>query len=200
MAIRYDFYEVNEVGENEQESKMRARTVSRGTITADKLFKWVAQTNGFSRAETKGVMAAIADGVLYYLSEGYSVELGDLGFLSVSLTSRKVKNSREIRAESIKFNKINFRASARMRKQFLHIETEKVTVKRPKSSNLSRAERAQRLKTFLETRPFATCADYCKITATLKGKAIIDINAFIEEGWLKKYGSGNRVVYLLYQK
>lgn len=84
-----------------------------------------------------------------------------------------------------------------MRKQFLHIETEKVTVKRPKSSNLSREERAQRLKTFLETRPFATCTEYCKITATLKGKAIIDINAFIEEGWLKKYGSGNRVVYLL---
>ncbi len=198
MAIQYDFYETSEFQDEENDGRqLRARAVSRGTISAEKLYKRVQQVSGFKVAESKGVMAAITDMVLFFLSEGYNVQLDELGFLSVSLTSRRVKNRREIRAESVEFSQLNFRASKKVRDFLTYAEKEKVSTGRAKSSKLPVEKRAQLLKDFLGTHPFATRADYCRITSTLKDKAMNDIHAFIEEGWLRKYGNGRTVVYLL---
>ncbi len=200
MAIQYEFYETNEFQDDENDGKLRARAVSRGTIPAEKLWQRMEQVSGFSVAQTKGVMAAVEDMVQFFLSEGYSVQLGELGYLSVSLTSRRVMNRKEIRAESIEFSQLNFRASKKMRDFLTYTEKEKVKTKRSQSSKLSIGQRAQLLKNFLGTHTVATCADYCRITSTLKGKAMRDIHSFIEEGWLRKYGNSRTVVYLLNQK
>ncbi len=198
MAIQYDFYETSEFQDEENDRKqLRARAVSRGTISADKLYKRIQQASGFKVAETKGVMAAIEDMVQYFLAEGYNVQLGELGFLSVSLTSRRVKNRKEIRAESIEFSQLNFRASKKVRDFLTYAEKEKVSTGRAKTSKLPLEKRAQLLKDFLGTHPVATRADYCRITSTPRTTALLDIQAFIEQGWLRKYGNGRNVVYLL---
>ncbi len=200
MAIQYDFYETSELQDEDDEGRLRARAVSRGTISAEKLWKRVEQVSGFSVAQTKGVMEAVAEMTQYFLGEGYSVQLGELGYLSVSLTSRRVKNCKEIRAESVEFSQLNFRASKKVRGFLIYTEKEKVSKKRSQSSKLPIEKRAQLLKDFLSTHPFASGVDYCRMTATLKGKAMRDLHSFIEEGWLRKYGNGRTVVYLLNEK
>ncbi len=48
MAIKYDFVEVNEL--NRTEGKYRARAVSSGKITTERLAKWIGHTSGVSAA------------------------------------------------------------------------------------------------------------------------------------------------------
>ncbi|NDV66876.1 HU family DNA-binding protein [Bacteroides sp. 224] len=199
MSILYDFFETNEIGEEAGEGALRARTVSRGTIYTDRILERMADTSGFKASEIKGVLASLTDSVIYFLERGYNVQVDELGYFSVSLTSRPVKNRQEIRAESIEFNKVNFRAGKKVRTRLTLVEKEKVfgQQKPAQSSKLSYEARAQLLKKFLETHPFATRADYCRLTSTLRSKAIADINLFIKEGWLRKYGQGRNLVYLL---
>lgn len=54
----------------------------------------------------------------------------------------------------------------------------------------------QRLKKFLEDHRCINRQDYAMLVRKTKIQVLQDINAFIEEGILKKYGSGRSVVYI----
>lgn len=197
MAIKYDFYEVNEL--NKTQGKLRARAVSSGTISTDKLAKWIQQRSGISAAEAKGFILMLTDCVLDFLVDGYHVEVGDLGYFSVSLTSRLVDKRNEIRAESIEFSRLNFKPTARVRNVLVHAEKQLISPKQrqPGKKYKSREERAEILRKRLEKQPCISRAEYARVLFVKKDTAINDLNTFIEEGWLCKYGTGKTVVYLL---
>ena len=65
------------------------------------------------------------------------------------------------------------------------------------STGMGLGEKADILRSFLASQPCITRADYARITNTLKSKAVNDLNEFIRQGWLRKYGAGRTVVYLL---
>lgn len=125
MAISYDFYRVDEV--SGEKDKFRARAVSRGTIDAEKLAKWMQQKCGISTAEAKSFMIMLTDCVLDFLQDGYHVEVKELGHFSVSLTSQLIDKPNEIRAESIEFSRLNFRPSGKVRKILAGTEKEMVS-------------------------------------------------------------------------
>lgn len=49
---------------------------------------------------------------------------------------------------------------------------------------------------FLEEHPCINRQDYAMLVGKTKLQALQDIRAFLEEGILKKYGSGRSVVYI----
>lgn len=197
MAIKYDFFEVNEL--NNTQGKYRARAVSNGKVSTEKLAKWISQCSGVSAAEAKGFIEILTDSIINFVEDGCKVEVGSLGYFSASVTSRLTDSPNEIRAESIRFNRLNFRASAQVKKRMANAGIERVDRPRSKrqTKQTTRQERADILKKYLQEKPVITRADYSRLTGLQqKVTAIDDLNAFIKEAWLEKYGAGRTVVYV----
>lgn len=63
-------------------------------------------------------------------------------------------------------------------------------------SKLTQEERKQKLLQHLDKYGCITRADYEQQTGRAKHQAVADLNLFLEEGIIRKYGSGKTVVYL----
>ena len=172
MAADYDFRrKPNEKGDGEVQP-LYPRIVSKGTIDSKRLFREIAEASSFTEGDLAGIMVAFQEKVSYYLSEGYHVKLGEIGYFSSSLRARPVMDKKEIRSVSISFDNVNFRATPWFRRR------SSGTVTRAKfgfqeSSNLPE-----------------------ETTGLLKGKALRELNLLVENGVLNTRGYGNRVVYL----
>ena len=183
MAADYDFRrKPNEKGDGEVQP-LYPRIVSKGTIDSKRLFREIAEASSFTEGDLAGIMVAFQEKVSYYLSEGYHVKLGEIGYFSSSLRARPVMDKKEIRSVSISFDNVNFRAT---RAKFGFQE----------SSNLPEETRRSRLEAFLAKNHFITRREYSQITGLLKGKALRELNLLVENGVLNTRGYGNRVVYL----
>jgi hypothetical protein len=194
MAIQYDLLP----GPLDKDGhRLYPRYIAKGTIPTEKLVKWMSQIGGLHPGQIHGVLTTLTDAILDFLQDGYDVQIGELGYLSVSLTGHAVQTKKEIRAESIRFKTLNFRPGTRIRKRMTMAVKERVPKSAPRSSTLSKEDRIGRLKEFLGQNPFITRTDYSRITGLLKDKALEDLKTFIQEGMLRKYGAGRTVVYLL---
>lgn len=197
MSAEYDLYKINGGVEKENEGMYRARLVSKGTITTDKLISEIVSRTSFSPGDASGMIASITDVVLHYLEEGHDVQLGNLGYFSVSLKSRVVESKKDIHAQSVWFNRLNFRIGREALKRLKWMTVERVSLVRARSADYSLEKKEGMLRKYLETHPFVTRAAYADLTRSLRQKAITDLNLFIEKGWLCRYGSGRTVVYYL---
>ncbi len=198
MSLKYDFFAVNEL--KSTEGKYRARAVSRGKITTEKLLKWISQTSSLSMAQAKGDLEIITDAIMDYIADGYEVEVGKLGYFFASVTSELVDEPTELRAESVRFNKLNFRAGVQVKKRIVTAGVERVKQPRYKRKikTSSREERAKKLKKYLETNAFVTRSAYAEMMRISRdSSAVQDLNVFREEGWLQRYGAGKTVIYML---
>lgn len=109
MSAYYDLYQ-SPPDENGESVCLHARILPRGTISADKFRELVAKATGFSPAILDGTLQAVTDELYSWLSEGWTVEVGELGYFSVSLKcDRQVTDKKEIRSPSVHFQNVNLR-------------------------------------------------------------------------------------------
>lgn len=197
MAINYDFFETN--GVNGPKGKFRAKAISNGTVSTDKLVREMHKANSITEADARGFLAMLTDTVAGFLSDGYDVQVGDLGYFSVSVTSPLVDSPKEIRAESIRFRHINFRPGARFRKLVMStkILREGNIFGKRKQVTTTPKQRAEKLKEHLEENLCISRIHYMRLTGLTKNVAVNELKDFISQGWLRKYGMGKTVVYLL---
>ena len=166
MSAYYDLYQTpNPSPEDGEEKLLHARILPKGTIPADKFRELVHKATGFSPAILDGTLQAITDELHSWLADGWIVEVGELGFFSLSLKCDKaVANKKDIRSPSVHFQNVNLR-----RKKLLQ---------------------------HLNKYGCITRTDYEQLTGKAKHQAVADLNLFLEEGIIRKYGSGKTVVYL----
>lgn len=197
MSAYYDLYQTPDPSSKSEDPKLHARILPKGTITADKFLEIVHNATGFSQAILDGTLQAITDELQRWLEDGWIVEVGELGFFSVSLKcDRYVQDPKEIRSPSIKFQNMNLRISSKLRKRFVTMELERKASPYVSHSSLSEEERRKRLQLHLEKHGCITRADYEALAGRTKQQAVADLNRFTEEGIVRKYGSGRTVVYL----
>lgn len=197
MSLKYDFYEVNEL--NNTKGKYRARAVSQGKISTEKLTKWISQCSGVSAAEAKGFIEILTDSLLDFVGDGYEVEVGKLGYFSASVTSELVDDPKKVRAESIRFNKLVFRTGIQAKKRIAGAEIERVSQPRykNKAKQTTREQRWELLKKYLINKPVITRTDYTHLTGIRRTQvALDDLNSFIEDGLMERHGAGRTVVYI----
>ena len=177
---------------------MHARVVLKGSYTAEEFVEQVVAMQHVPHAQVVGVIEAISKELKHLLLKGFSVELGDVGYFTLSVTvDKKVMNAEDLRSPSVSLKDINFRVNRQFKKD---IESELVLqryhspfrVKNP----LDRERCLERLESFLEEHPCINRQDYAMLVGKTKLQALQDIRAFLEEGILKKYGSGRSVVYI----
>ena len=152
MSAYYDLYQTPDpLGENRNEPRLHARILPRGTISADKFRELVAKATGFSPAILDGTLQAVTDELYSWLSEGWTVEVGELGYFSVSLKcDRQVTDKKEIRSPSVHFQNVNLRLGSKFRNRFNTMELERKASPYVSRSLMGEEERKEKLLLHLD--------------------------------------------------
>ena len=201
MKAKYDFRVMPNLQGKEEEPGLYPQLVTSGTITLKDLMKHASRYSGFNPSEVLGIVTFLEDAMVEYLSQGYHVKLGDIGTFSASLTSRKVKDKKEIRANSVHFNNVHFKADKKFRKKIeVEMKLERVEPSlafKTSSNEYTPEERFQLLMAHLDANGFITCKKYTELTGLLKNKASTELRKWAEEERISREG---RVPHVIYRK
>ena len=198
MSVNYDLYETPDLAKSGEEQPLHARVVLKGSYTAEEFVEQVTVFQHMPHAQVVGVIEAISKELRHLLLKGFSVELGDIGYFSLSLSvDKKVLDPKDLRSPSVSLTDINFRVNRQFKKDIeSEIELQRYHSPFRVKNPLDRERCLQRLEKFLEDHPCINRQDYAMLVGKTKIQALQDINAFIKDGVLKKYGSGRSVVYI----
>lgn len=197
MSAQYDLYETPDIKQTGEKQPLHPRIVPKGTIGQDEFLDRVHKFTGISRSLLAGAMQSFQNELKDLLANGWIVELGEIGYFSVSLQGPPVMHKKDVRAQSIKLKNINYLPTKQFKREVgydMRLErTESLT--RPKGNGRSEAECLALITAHLEKYPCMTRTDYCYMTGHDKKRALKELNTFIEKGILMRYGAGKLVVY-----
>ena len=197
MSAQYDLYETPDIKQTGEKQPLHPRIVPKGTIGQDEFLDRVHKFTGISRSLLAGAMQSFQNELKDLLANGWIVELGEIGYFSVSLQGPPVMHKKDVRAQSIKLKNINYLPTKQFKREVgydMRLErTESLT--RPKGNGRSEAECLALITAHLEKYPCMTRTDYCHMTGHDKKRALKELNAFIEKWILMRYGAGKQVVY-----
>lgn len=202
MSAYYDLFEKPDVRQTGEQQPLYARFIPKGTIEHKEFIDRVHLFTGISRSLLEGSMAAFMDELRDCLANGWTVELGELGYFTPSLSCRRdVMEKKELRAASVTLRGLNFRLS----KAFYKELNKKISLERhPQSASRSESsapalpveQRFRLLEEYLQQYPCINRAQYARLTGRSVKQAVNDLNLFIEDGLLMRHGAGRNVVYI----
>ena len=195
MAANYDLRENPNPKKDGKKQPLYARIVSKGTITSRELLEDISSGTTFTVADLEGAISALAEKMATHLKNGYNVELGNIGYFSAKLKARPVMEKDEIRAASVEFDNVNFRASAWLKKN-TRGDLERSSRGFQTSAKLSEEERRSLLDKYLDENTYITRTDYTKLTGLLKNNAMKDLKEFVNQGILISSGHRNQMIFL----
>ena len=110
MSAYYDLLEKPDIRRTGEQQPLYARFVAKGTIDRKEFIDRVHLFTGISRSVLEGAMAAFMDELRDCLANGWTVELGELGYFTPSLSCRRrAMEKDEVRAASVALRGLNFR-------------------------------------------------------------------------------------------
>ena len=180
MSVNYDLYETPNPDKEGEVLPLHARVVLKGSYTAEEIADQVVAFQRMPHAQVVGIIEAISKELQHLLLKGFSVELGDIGYFTLSLSvDKEVTKPKDLRSPAVSLKDINLRINRQFKKD---IESELV---------LQRYHSPFRVKN-----PCINRQDYASLVGKTKTQALKDINTFIGQGILRKYGTGRSVVYI----
>lgn len=201
MTAQYDLKKGVSPKGKEDTPVLYPKLVPYGTKTLKDITKDASMYTGMNASTIQGALTFLEEILAKYLADGYNVKLGDIGTFSATLTSRKVTAKEEIRAKSIHFDDVNFRASKELKKAVRQqMKLERVPPYRAfktSSDEYTEDERFQSLMTHLDKHGYITRTEYSELTGLLKTKAAGELRKWYLEGKIDKDG---RVPHIVYKK
>lgn len=197
MSLQYDLYETPDIQQTGEQQPLHPRVVFRGTIGQDEFLDRVHKFTGLSRSLLVGAMQSFQDELRDLLADGWIVEMGDMGYFSVSLQGPPVMKKKDVHAQSIKLKNINYRPGSLFKKEVRwKIKPERgESFPRPPKGERDMEKCLEIINAHLAKYPCLTRADYCRLTGCDKQRALKEMNGFIDNGLLMRYGAGKQVVY-----
>ncbi len=201
MSAHYDLFEKPDIRQTGEQQPLYARFIPKGTIGREEFLDRVHLFTGISRSLLEGAMASFMDELRDCLADGWTVELGELGYFTPSLSCRReVMEKKELRAASVSLRGLNFRLSKAFYKELdkkIQLERHPQSVSKSASSTapLTMEQRRQLLEEYLQNFPCINRAQYTRLTGRSVKQAINDLNQLIEDGVLMRHGEGRNVVY-----
>ena len=86
MSAYYDLVEKPDIRRTGEQQSLYARFIPKGTIGKKEFLDRVHLFTGISRSLLEGAMAAFTDEMCDCLADGWTVELGELGYFTPSLS------------------------------------------------------------------------------------------------------------------
>ena len=116
MAALYDLFRTPQP-KDEKKVRYHARSVVTGKVSTRDLVRTIAGRSAFKEGVVTGVLMALEDALRDALAEGKSVQLDGVGAFRISAKSPSVRDRHEIRAESIEFKGVVYKADNRLLKK-----------------------------------------------------------------------------------
>ena len=199
MATQYDLKPGLGPKNEEGEPILYPKVVPYGTKTLKDIMYDATLHSGLNASTVLGVVTFLEDTLAEYLASGYNVKLGNIGTFSASLKSRKVTTKEEIRAKSIHFDNVRFKAAEELKKDIARqMKLERADAYRAfktSSDEYTPEERFQLLCNHLDKHGYITRKDYSELTGLLKTKASIELKKWYLEGKIDKDGRAPHIVY-----
>ena len=199
MIAQYDLKPGLSPQGKEGEQILYPKLVAYGTKDLKDILKHASMHTGLNAATVQGVVTFLEDVLAEYLASGYNVKLGNIGTFTASLKSRKVTSKEEIRAKSISFDNVRFKATKELKKnigQQMRLErVETYRAFKTSSDKYSPDERFQLLKNHLDKNGYITRSEYSELTGLLKTKAAGELRSWHQEGKIDKDGRAPHIVY-----
>lgn len=201
MSAYYELLEKPDICRTGEQQPLYARFVPKGTVGRKEFIDRVHLFTGISRSVLEGTMAAFMDELRDCLANGWTVELGELGYFTPSLSCRRrAMEKDEVRAASVSLRGLNFRLGKRFHEELggkMKLERRPQPASAPvsASSSLPVEQRLRLLTTYLQENPCINRAQYARLTGRSYKQAVCDLNRFIGDGVLARYGMGRNVVY-----
>lgn len=194
MSIEYDLF-ANPPRPGETKPTLHARAINIQTVDTNELARMIEGMSTFTSADIKGAIKAISERLFYCLSNSQSVHLDGIGTFSVTLKCRPVENKKDIRAASIAFKNVEFRADPELKKRFrgARIERREGTTERKAYNEDIRQKRILWYIKNYGTINQTVAADLNQCT---RQKAKKDLEQLIEDNQIQKSWCGRRAFYI----
>lgn len=116
MAALYDLFRTPQP-KDKKKVRYHARSVVTGKMSTRHLIQEITRRGAFKEGVVTGVLIALEEALRDALAEGKSVQLDGLGAFRISAKSPSVRDKHEIRAESIEFKGIVYKADSKLLKR-----------------------------------------------------------------------------------
>ena len=199
MIAQYDLKPGLSPQGKEGEQILYPKLVAYGTKDLKDILKHASMHTGLNAATVQGVVTFLEDVLAEYLASSYNVKQGNIGTFTASLKSRKVTSKEEIRAKSISFDNVRFKATKELKKnigQQMRLErVETYRAFKTSSDKYTAEERFQLLTNHLNKNGYITRSEYSELTGLLKTKAAGELRSWYQEGKIDKDGRAPHIVY-----
>lgn len=196
MCAKYAFYKNPPNKETGETGSLYAKVISDNKITTNQLAFNISTKSTFTTGDVKGVIQAVAEELRWYLREGDTVEIDGIGIFSVSLkTPKGITDPKQIRAESIRFNNVVYRASPKLKHDLISIPLTRAVL--PKRKELAEEERLNRILERLKTEHLVSSTDCMNFNQCSRYRALKDLKILLEQGKLTWLGRGKQKYYVL---
>ena len=199
MSALYDFLPVPPKGNNESGSHLYPKLRPYKTVSFDELTEKIASHSGLTKGNILAVMEEIENWTKQLLSEGYRVQIGNIGTVSASLKAdAEVYDKEDIHAQSIRFDKVKMTVSKQFSKQCSGKVLRAPSGKkfRQSSCTYTEEERLALLQSYLESHDYITRAEYGALTGLLKYKAWQDLDKWVKAHLIDIKGRAPHRVYV----
>lgn len=195
MSLLYEFYRNPQSDENEK-GTYHPRVITTGRVDTEQLARDIQQSCSLTRSDVKGMLAALADKMAQYLSEGKRVYLEDIGYFKVNLQcNQEVTEVDDKGVGKVSFKSISFRADERLKKALKRTKIHRSNLK-PHSMPMTDEEIDAKLAEHFATNPVITRRQFQFLCQLLKPTACRIIKRLVEEGKLKNISSKQNPVYV----
>ena len=200
MPAKYLFYNnPHSPGQEEEEGVLHARIVEGQVLRFEKLCEIIADRGTFNEGEVKGVMTFFKEELVRALKDGDSVEIDGIGSFYVTAKCPPIRDPKEIRAESIRFSKVVFRACKELKKEMSSMHFERATDYRKKVA-YTPGQRQERILRYLSNHREVTSSDCMGVNVCSRYIAQQDLKLLREEGRIVRLGGPKVAVYVLAEK
>lgn len=118
MGAQYKLYKISDNINETPKSGLMPRIVSKGTVDLKAIAKRISKASSLTEGDIYAVTVNLRETIVSLLEEGYTVKIDELGSFSITVESRLVQSEKEIRAGSIKFKRVVFKAARSLNERF----------------------------------------------------------------------------------
>lgn len=196
MCAKYTFYKNPPHPETGESDSLYAKIVSEGRVSSNQLAEEIGQTCSFSPGVAKGIIQALSDRLLFHLRHGETVDLEGIGSFSVTLkTPPGITDPAQIRAESIRFNKVTYRCAPKLKQALKALPLSRATL--PPRKTRTEEERLANILAKLEKAHLVSSTDCMALNQCSRYQALKDLKKLYEADQLTLLGRGKQQYYVL---
>jgi putative DNA-binding protein len=195
MAVRYDLYKNPDQKNDKRKNRMHARVVPYRTMELDEIAELLEQKCTLTSGDVKMVVIELSRMIADRLKDGYNVHVDGLGYFKMSLDCPPVHSPKEIRAESISFRSVAFRADQNFKDKFRSTRFECMEEKRH-SKDRSAVEIQMLLTDYFVEHDYISRKDFQVLCGFTQSTASRKIKELVEQKCLKKEGLYNFPIYV----